>query len=95
MSSRSILAIPHISFAVILITFLFAISAQAQVSVTFQGRVMYSTGTPAAGAQVTMTRTENCRLPTAGRRRIDCHRSQLQQYFASCGFVWPWLEQRV
>ena len=59
MSSRSLLAILHISFAVILITFLFAFGAQAQVSVTFQGRVMYSTGTPAAGAQVTMTRTEN------------------------------------
>jgi RHS repeat-associated protein len=42
-------------FVLFLIVYLFAPAANAQVSMTFQGRVMYSTGEPVVGATVTMT----------------------------------------
>src|SRR5437764_3470635 len=59
MLARPSLAILRTCLFVLFIPCAFVITANAQVSITFQGRVMYSTGLPAAGAQVTMTRTEN------------------------------------
>jgi RHS repeat-associated protein len=49
----------HGFFFLVAVHLAFLTLAQGQVSITFQGRAMYSTGTPAAGAVVTMTTTVN------------------------------------
>jgi RHS repeat-associated protein len=56
MSALSCLPIFRLSLCVLFVVF--ASAAQAQVSITFQGRVMYSTGVPASDVEVIMTITD-------------------------------------
>ena len=56
MSALSCLPIFRLCLCVLFVVF--ASAAQAQVSITFQGRVMYSTGVPASDVEVIMTITD-------------------------------------
>ena len=58
MSALSCLPIFRLSLCVLFAGCVFASAAQAQVSITFQGRVMYSTGVPASDVEVIMTVTD-------------------------------------
>ncbi len=58
MSARSCFPIFRLSLCALFASCVFAGATQAQVSITFQGRVMYSTGVPASGVEVRMTVTD-------------------------------------
>src|ERR1051326_714592 len=58
MSALSCFPIFRLSLCALFAFCLFAVATQAQVAITFQGRVKYSTGVPASGVEVRMTITD-------------------------------------
>src|SRR5215471_9177613 len=59
MSALCCFPIFRLSLCALFASCIFAGATQAQVSITFQGRVMYSTGVPASGVEVIMTVTDD------------------------------------